>query len=289
MKFRAKLIDITCIQQFTNIVATVSKLIKVCTLRLTSDKIYFILSETVVNGGVQIWCELPQGHFCDEYAMQGASTEANEIFLELSPENLLRALKTGHSARWIKLKLTNKHSPCLTVEVDLPTVGSHQRLAVHDIPITIIKRRNWADYAEPEMPNFDVSIAMPTLKLLKNVVDKMKNISNFVVLSANQSGEMKLSVETDMVAVNTHFRDLFNPTWRKDGGDDASQASRVSQRDATEFAEARIDIRRFAQFLSSQHVNPSRVVCNIVDNRVVHFYLMHDDVSLQYFMPVVSS
>lgn len=30
-------------------------------------------------------------------------------------------------------------------------------------------------------------------------------------------------------------------------------------------------------------------VADIIDKRVVHFYLMHDDVSLQYFMPVVSA
>ena len=30
-------------------------------------------------------------------------------------------------------------------------------------------------------------------------------------------------------------------------------------------------------------------VADIVNKRVVHFYLMHDDVSLQYFMPVVSA
>lgn len=290
MKFRAKLVDVTCIQQFTNVVATISKLIKICTLRITADKLYFILSESVSNGGVQIWCELPQGHFCDEYGMQGMSAEANEIYLELCPENLLRALKTAQSARWIKLKLTSKHTPCLTVEIEQPSIGACQRLAVHDIPVTVVKRKHWSDYGEPEMPNFDVSITMPTLKMLKNVVDKMKNISNFVNLSANQNGEMKLSVETDMVAVNTHFKDLYNPQWRNGKVDAGNgQRTRSSQRDAAEFAEARIDIRRFAQFLSSQQVNPNRVICNIVDKRVVHFFLMHDDVSLQYFMPVVSA
>ena len=34
-------------------------------------------------------------------------------------------------------------------------------------------------------------------------------------LSANQNGEMRLSVETDMVAINTHFKDLYNPSWRE--------------------------------------------------------------------------
>lgn len=32
-------------------------------------------------------------------------------------------------------------------------------------------------------------------------------------LSANASGDMKLSVETDMVAVSTHFQNLPTPTW----------------------------------------------------------------------------
>ncbi|PVD37195.1 hypothetical protein C0Q70_04190 [Pomacea canaliculata] len=274
---------------FADIVGTIAKLVKLCTLRITRDKLYFILSEQFVSGGIRIWCELPQGHFCDEYAMQGVTPEANEIYLELCPENVLRALKTGQSARWIKLKLTNKHTPCLTVEVELPSVGSYQRLVVHDIPVTIIKRRNWGDYTEPEIPNFDVSITMPVLKLLKNVVEKMKSLSNYMILSANQKGEMKLSVETDMVAINTHFKDLFNPSWKKDGGDGGRQDKGISQQDPTDFVQARIDIKRFAQFLSSQQVNPNRVICNIIDSRLVHFYLMHDDFSLQYFMPVVSS
>ena len=60
-----------------------------------------------------------QGHFFDEYAMEGVSEEANEIYLEMAPENLVKALKTAQSAKWIKIKLAKKHTPCLTVEVDL--------------------------------------------------------------------------------------------------------------------------------------------------------------------------
>ncbi|XP_041373139.1 checkpoint protein HUS1-like isoform X2 [Gigantopelta aegis] len=285
MKFRGKLIDIGCIQHFTRVLGTVSKLIKTCVLRISSDKLYFILSEQAVNGGVQIWCELPQAHFFDEYAMEGVSAEFNEIFLEFIPENLLRAMKTAQNAKWVKIKLTKKHSPCLTVEVDLPTIGSHQRCVTHDIPVHVIPRRHWQDFEEPEMPNFDVSIAMPQIKLLKNVIDKMKNLSNFMVLSANQSGDMKLMVETDMVSVSTHFQDLLNPTWRRDD----SESQTMADRDDKAFAHARIDLRRFSQFLAGQQVNPTRVICNIVSNKTVHFYVMHDDVSLQYFMPVVAA
>ena len=60
-----------------------------------------------------------QGHFFDEYAFEGVSEEANEIFLELAPENLMRALKTAQNAKWIKIKLAKKLAPCLSFEVDL--------------------------------------------------------------------------------------------------------------------------------------------------------------------------
>ena len=54
--------------------------------------------------------------------MEGVSEEANEIYLELAPENLVKALKTAQSAKWIKIKLAKKHTPCLTVEVDLVSI-----------------------------------------------------------------------------------------------------------------------------------------------------------------------
>ncbi len=59
---------------------------------------------------------------------------------------------------------------------------------------------------------------MPSLKVVRNVVDRMKNLSNFVTVSANQNGEMKLQVETDMVAVGTYFQDLEQPMWSKSAG-----------------------------------------------------------------------
>lgn len=51
--------------------------------------------------------------------MEGVAAEHNEIYLELVPENLSRALKTAHNAKAVKMKLTNKHCPCLRVAVEL--------------------------------------------------------------------------------------------------------------------------------------------------------------------------
>jgi len=45
---------------FAGVVGTLAKLAKTMTLRITTNKLYFILSERLVNGGVGIWCEILQ-------------------------------------------------------------------------------------------------------------------------------------------------------------------------------------------------------------------------------------
>ncbi|XP_063306697.1 checkpoint protein HUS1 isoform X5 [Pelobates fuscus] len=243
MKFRCKIVDVSCLNHFSRILNTIAKLTKSCTLRLTACKLYFILTDKVANGGVSMWCELNQDNFFDEYQLEGVSAEQNEIFLELIPENVSRALKMAQNAKSVKMKLKNKHCPCLTVAVEL------------------------------------VSIYLPTLKIMKNVVERMKNLSNFMVIEANRIGEFNLKIETDLVSVSTHFKDLRNPPWVSDT---------LPERDSVHMVEARVDIRKLLQFLAGQQVNPTKAICNIVHKRMIHFLLLHEDVSLQYFIPAMA-
>ncbi|XP_029384655.1 checkpoint protein HUS1 [Echeneis naucrates] len=284
MKFRGKIVDVACLNHFSRVITTISKLTKMCVLRMTPVHLFFVLSGKVANGGVSMWCELLQANFFDEYQMEGVSAEDNEICLEVTPENLSRALKTVQNAVAVKVKLTKKHCPCLTIAAELPTLSSISRVVTHDVPVDVIPRKLWYEFKEPSMPDFDVSIYLPPLKTMKNVVDRMKNLSNFLVIEANLNGEMNLKIETDLVSVTTHFKDLGNPPW----GGDASQDSESQSRDPEAMAEARVDIRRLQQFLMGQQVNPSKAMCNIVHQRVVHLILLHEDVSLQYFIPAVA-
>ncbi|XP_044032156.1 checkpoint protein HUS1 isoform X2 [Siniperca chuatsi] len=215
MKFRGKIVDVACLNHFSRVITTISKLTKMCVLRLTPDHLFFVLSGKVANGGVSMWCELSQANFFDEYQMEGVSSEDNEICLEVTPENLSRALKTVQNAKAVKVKLTKKHCPCLTIAAELPTLSSVSRVVTHDVPVDVIPRRLWHEFKEPSMPDFDVSIYLPPLKTIKNVVDRMKNLSNFLVMEANLNGEMNLKIETDLVSVTTHFKDLGNPPWGK--------------------------------------------------------------------------
>ncbi|XP_042304803.1 checkpoint protein HUS1 isoform X3 [Sceloporus undulatus] len=238
---------------------TIAKLAKTCTLRFTVDRVFFILNDKVANGGVSMWCALSQEKFFDEFQMEGAAAEDNEIYLELTPENFSRALKTAQNAKAVKIKLTNKQCPCLTVAVELPSLASSSRIVVHDIPVGMIPRKLWGDFREPSLPDFDV-------------------------IEANQQGEMNLKIETALVSVTTHFKALGNPAWVSEH---ASQKP-AQERQPERMAEARIDIKRLLQLLAGQQVNPAKALCNIVNQRIVHFILLHEDFSLQYFIPALA-
>lgn len=68
-----------------------------------------------------------QANFFDEYQMEGFSAEANEICLEVSPDHVTRALKTTQSAKAVKVKLTKKHCPCLTITAELVSLETSKR------------------------------------------------------------------------------------------------------------------------------------------------------------------
>lgn len=280
MKFRAKIVDAACLNHFTRVSNMIAKLAKTCTLRISPDKLNFILSDKVASGGVSMWCELDQENFFSEFQMEGISAENNEIYLELTSENLSRALRTAQNSRALKIKLTNKHFPCLTVSIELLSVSSSSRSVTHDIPTKVIPRKLWKDLQEPTVPDPDVSIYLPALKTMKSVVEKMKNISNHLIIEANLSGELNLKIETELVCVTTHFKDLGNPPL---ASENASQ-----DRSPDEMAEVHIDIRKLLQLLAGQQVNPVKAMCNIVKNKIIHFDLLHEDVSLQYFIPALS-
>ena len=59
-----------------------------------------------------------QSNFFEEYRIEGKD-ETNNIYLELMPDNLTRAMKSASSAQAVKIKLTKKHTPCLTFEITL--------------------------------------------------------------------------------------------------------------------------------------------------------------------------
>ncbi|KAM8770579.1 checkpoint protein HUS1 isoform 2-T2 [Rhynchonycteris naso] len=261
MKFRAKIMDAACLNHFTRVSCMVAKLARACTLRISPRKLHFILPDSAAGSGVSMWCELPQENFFSEFQMEGVSEENNEIYVELMSENLARALKTAQNARALKVKLTNKHFPCLTISIELVSLSSSSRMVTHDIPVKVIPRKLWKNLQEPTIPDSDVSIYLPVLKTMKSVVEKMKNISSHLIIQANLNGDLNLKIETELVCVTTHFKDLGNPPL---ASENASQ-----DRNPEQMAEVHVDIKKFLQLLAGQQVNPTRAVCTPVQPHVV--------------------
>lgn len=71
--------------------------------------------------------------------MEGVSSEDNEICLEVTPENLSRALKTVQNAKAVKVKLTKKHCPCLTIAAELVR-ASEKKLSLPEKSVSATAR-----------------------------------------------------------------------------------------------------------------------------------------------------
>ncbi|KAL4720916.1 hypothetical protein ACJJTC_011539 [Scirpophaga incertulas] len=167
MKFRCVMIDAGPMREFSNIVATISKLSKECVLRVTAEQLYFIVCDE--NNGPTppvLWCEIPQALFFSEYQMVGLDDEHKDIYLEVISVNLAKSLVTLKSAKSLKMKLTKKQCPCITLEIESPSATSQQmRHVTHDIPVIVIPRMRWSEFNEPKIPYPDVPSNIQTLKL----------------------------------------------------------------------------------------------------------------------------
>ena len=61
-----------------------SRLAKVCVMRLTTDRVCLVVSEAGALGGTPaLWAELEHQHYFAEYTMEGVSDEDNMIYMEL--------------------------------------------------------------------------------------------------------------------------------------------------------------------------------------------------------------
>lgn len=278
MKFRSKLVDIGCIQQLTKVLSVICKITKTSALILSETQLVFIQNERASGGGASMWCQLNQADFFDDYRIEGKD-ESNQIYIEVINENLLRALRSGQNAQSIKIKLTKKQTPCLSFEVSLPSMVSNSRVVIHDVPIAIIPSRFWENFQKPAIPSYDIQISLPNLKILKNIIERMKNISGFMVLSASCNGELRCKVETEEVTATTHFTNL-------EIHDDHIPPD--ENEDPEEKTEARIDISKLVTFLNVQQFNVNKVYCGIVHGQAVHIFLQCSDVNFQYFIPAMN-
>jgi len=283
------MIEQLSIKKFYSVIGTMAKIAKSCVMRLTADKVYFILTDQNASGGPAVWCEMEQESYFNEYNIEGVSQDQNEIFLEFVPDKLaktINSLKSGQ-VKSVKMKLTKKNNvPCLTFEVELPAL-SLSRVCVHDIPVAVLPRKVWADYKEPPLPPFDVSICLPELKKLKHLMERFKTLGNAVTITASKQGKLSLKVESDEGVFSTHYPDLRVPVYRDDTLPWRKPESQANV-DPEFSASVRVDLKRISLFLAGEQLQPKKAIANIVDSDMLHMFFMHDDLLVQYYLPATS-
>lgn len=210
MKFRAVIRDQQSCREFHDIITTLSKISnnKEAAMIIKTNQIQLIISENAAHSIPSIWAEVDKDSFFPEYTMNGVDEEHNnQIILTFSPVKMANALSQLKGVvKYCKIKLTNKDFPCLTVQLEIPSATGRQ--ITHDVPVSVIPTRDWSEFEIPKLPEFKSTISMPTLKSIRNLVEKIKNLASHVTFFCNNSGEIAMVVETDEVTVASNYRNL---------------------------------------------------------------------------------
>ncbi|CAF0783168.1 unnamed protein product [Rotaria sordida] len=135
---------------------------------------------------------------------------------------------------------------------------------------------------------------MSKLKTLKNIIDRMKAMCNYVTLQANKSGDMTVKIETDTAQVATYFTGLQGTSRTNPINDDRSewdmpitQQSSSSSTNSIDTAEVRLDIKKFAQLLHSQQPYAEKMVFNFCNNSMLHICIVAEYFTLQCILPSI--
>ncbi|VVC40598.1 Cell cycle checkpoint, Hus1,Checkpoint protein Hus1/Mec3 [Cinara cedri] len=272
MKFRGKIIDPNCMKQFYSIVIILSKLCKSVVLRLSSTKLYLIALNESNNNQISVWSVLDQQSFFKEYNIIG-ETESNEIFFSLPIDMFASSLSSAKQSnlKTLKMKLTDKLSPCLTIELELESQVSSKQLCVHDIPVSVILPKDWSEYNEPSIPSHNISVVMPSIRIVRHIVDKMKRICPKLIVTLGSTGKMVLGVSNFSATVDTHFTGLEIIGLQNTTDDEKNYSTTV-------------DIKKFSQFLNCETLNLSKILCHVVEDLLLHCSIEEDEYVLHYFL-----
>ncbi|XP_037942150.1 checkpoint protein HUS1 isoform X2 [Teleopsis dalmanni] len=263
MKFRAMMVDPQYMREFQNIVITLSKLTKECVLNISRNKIYFIANEESGTVAPLVWVEIDASLYFSEYAMEGAKDKYQQIMLAIPAVKLGRALGSLRS-----------------VEFEVKSHVSDQiRKVVHDVPVNVIPRSDWSHYDVPEVPLSKIILNVPSNRLMRGLIDKMKNLSPTIVFHAMSTGELNLIAETEMATVTTRYKDLEVR---------AIHPSETDKEKEHIEASCSVDCKKTSLLFSSLQVPTLELSCGIDDERLLHMEVnVRQGVTIHSIIPAV--
>jgi len=268
MRFKATITNAPCL---TNILQVLEKLGQTCMVHFQPKTVSFYLT-TQWSASGQCFVELAVPAVFEDYRIESRSN--NEIPMLINIPNLVRALRSSERAHKTVIKLTKKTERAfLTFEI------TENVSITQDVPISLQNVKSLVEYQEPELPEPEVQIRMPPLGNLKTVVDRMKAVSEELTIEATSLGRMIFKVETDMVTIRTHYKDLAI----KSAEPEAKNSESVTT------ASAKMAIKKFSKILSCRMLPASYALGCIVESKafVLYVKLHQEQGHLTYYIPLI--
>ncbi|GFZ44818.1 hypothetical protein JCM24511_02544 [Saitozyma sp. JCM 24511] len=267
MRFRT---HISNVQLLHKIVRSLAALAKLCVIRLSPDKVHFIVPGNEGRDGVQVWSQVKVSTLFTEYRIESHSD--NEIWLEVHLDPLLKVLRsadssvgsindTGRNATSlteadVSLKLNKKgDQPVWAFEIRGRSPNGRPMTIMHDINVRVLGPRRQGELNEPLCPPPDIHLVLPNLTDLRNLVSRLGHMADDVEVSANQEGTMVFAVKskTGRVNLSTQWRDLHIPTTNAEDETEPAPADKMFS--------CTVSIRGLQKFLTSHLVGGTAIAC----------------------------
>ncbi|KZT51986.1 cell cycle checkpoint [Calocera cornea HHB12733] len=287
MKFRAAIQNV---KHFHQVVQSVEKVAKKCILRLSPESIEIICADGNEEG-IQVWSKIKEDNFFLDYRVQ--SNAANTICAEIVTDALVQVLRdlatTGKvETRETVMKLAKqKQDAVFTFETRDHDSNWAKGLSVaHHVKVTIVRPAEMEKVREPLCPDPDVHIVTPPLKEMRVVLDRLKVYSSRIRFSANHSGELTLSAETeDGDVLKTTWTNLVHPTI--DAGEDAPPRE---QPEPGQHFSALMSAASLLKFMNTAVITPTTCIACICENHCLIMYVYIGEVSdqngiLTFYLP----
>ncbi|KZP00489.1 cell cycle checkpoint [Calocera viscosa TUFC12733] len=270
MKFRAA---VTNVKHFYQVAQSIEKVAKKCIIRLSPASIEIICP----NGneeGVQVWSKINQEDLFSDYRVQ--SNAADTICAEIATDALVQVLRDLASSGKVEtretvMKLAKKGTDAVfTFETrDHDQTWAKGLTVSHSVRVQMIRPVEMEKVKEPLCPDPDVHIVTPPLKEMRVVLDRLKAYSSKIRFSANNSGELTLSAETDDgEELKTTWTDLVHPTI--EAGEDAPP------REAPDLGQhfgALMSAASLLKFMNTAVITPTTCIACICENHCLIMYV----------------
>ncbi|KAI9591560.1 checkpoint protein Hus1/Mec3 [Syncephalis fuscata] len=261
-----------------------------CLLKMTKESWQYIVIADA-ESGVQVWTKLPVQAFLSGY--QIASMSRDEIYLELNPENLYRAIRSTKGSLECGVRLSKQQNmpPVLEFRIILQSRSGIRQELMQTVPVRILTPQEMDPLHEPQVSEPQVYVMMPPLPVVRAYAEKMRPLSDQIYVGASMCGQFSLHSVMDGADLQTHWTGLINPEIDRNDLQSSSTTASSLPRNSDELIEARLRTKDIINFLYSYYVEPMRVVCCIIPEFAVIFYVYmgrnnNEHGSLTYYIPI---